>query len=155
MTRIALAYCRICGRPLTDPVSVELSIGPICRITGKLESMNEKTGNMFANRSEFDYGHDVQSDCIWIIDKGGMRTVTNDIENVLKDIATNLGEDAFRTTKKIMYKDAFEIWDGIDAEFEFHSAPSGHREARIRKIEFFPLTEKDFDKAKEKLILSK
>lgn len=29
-TRPPVVYCRLCGKPLTDPRSVEAGVGPIC-----------------------------------------------------------------------------------------------------------------------------
>ncbi|MEX3556325.1 MAG: DUF6011 domain-containing protein [Burkholderia gladioli] len=33
--------CGVCGKPLTDPVSVHLGIGPVCRITLKFNEAKD------------------------------------------------------------------------------------------------------------------
>lgn len=46
--------CCCCGKPLSDPISVSLGIGPVCRVNQKQKMLEEKTGNIFANRADFD-----------------------------------------------------------------------------------------------------
>lgn len=128
--------CRICGKTLTAPVSVELGIGPVCRVEVKNRIKDEKTLNMFANRSEYDY--DIQGSVIAITDLGGMKSVTNDIENVLDDIRIERNIDLSKF--KIMYKDSQGIWDGVTP---------------TNPVSFFPLNERDFSKAKDKLLSGK
>jgi len=124
---------------LSDPVSVELEIGPVCRVNKKIDEMNEKTKNIFASRALFEYG--ITGDILWITDEKGFKSVTNDMENVLRDIAEVIGFEQL-CHKKIMYRDSMGIWDGVRF--------SG--ESSISSISFFPLTEKDAFKAKEKLL---
>lgn len=132
--------CSICGKPLTDSISISFKIGPICRVKKKAQDMN--TTNLFSSRAEYDYA--IEGNILWIEDLNGMKSVTNDIENVLVDIAKN--EDI--VNKKIMYKDSEGIWDGIKANITH--AENGS--VLVNKLEFFPLTETDFNRAKEKLL---
>ena len=102
-------------------------------------------GNLFANRSEYEYA--VEGNVLWISDKGGMKSVTNDIENVLADIA--ILEDI--SSKRIMYKDSDGIWDEVRAKVEVKERAGGNS-ISVTELEFLPLTERDFGKAKEKLL---
>lgn len=134
--------CRKCGKTLTNPVSIEIGMGAICRMSNKLMDKNEKTENMFASRSEYDYKLD--GNIIAIEDRKGMKSVTNDIENVLSDIMklenTN---SAFFTDKRIIYKDSDGIWDEVRLQIEERGI--------ITKVTFHPITEMDYEKAKAKI----
>ena len=44
--------CRCCGKALTDSLSVELGIGPVCRITAKTKEAKDMNGNLFSNRAD-------------------------------------------------------------------------------------------------------
>lgn len=118
-------------------------MGPVCRVSRKIENMNN--GNLFASRAEYNY--DIDRDVLWISDKGGMKSVTNDIENILADIA--ILQDISR--KKIMYKDSDGIWDEVRAKIEVKERAGGNS-VSITELEFLPITERDFGKAKEKLL---
>lgn len=133
------ATCSKCGKPLTDPVSIAARLGPVCRLNRKLENMHN--GNLFANRSEYDYG--IEGDVVWIRDIGELKSVTNDMENVLADISKE--HDISR--KKIMYLDSDKVWDGVTATISKSESGSVH----VTNLGFFPITETDFLKAKEKL----
>lgn len=135
----AASACYKCGKTLTDPVSMELGIGPVCRLKKKEGEHSDKTINMFANRSEYDWG--IRGEILYITDKGGMKSVTNDVENVLGDISKVIGFEDMKKMK-IMYRDSMGIWDGI------RPAING---TGVKSVSFFPLTERDFDRAFEKL----
>lgn len=132
--------CSYCGKALSDPVSVEIGVGPVCRITNKIKEMSEKTENLFASRALFEYGF--EGDVLWITDEGGFKSVTNDMENVLEDIMDTVGHVKLRGNK-IMYRDSMGIWDGVRVTWSSIDT--------IECISFFPLTEKDPFKAKDKL----
>jgi hypothetical protein len=89
---------------------------------------------MFASRAQFNF--DIDGDILAIEDLGGMKSVTNDIENILSDIAkyslVNLSE------YRIIYKDSQGVWDGITL--------------KNGRVSFFPINETDYKKAKEKLL---
>jgi hypothetical protein len=137
--------CNCCGKSLTDPVSVDLGIGPICRVNKKIEELQEKTSNLFANRSQYDWGITPDGKVLYITDEGGLKSVTNDLENVLRDIADEMSVEMLRNTR-IMYRDSMGIWDGVTIEF------CSDQEQIIHGIHFFPITEKEFEPAKEKLM---
>lgn len=91
---------------------------------------------MFAPRADYEY--DLAGDVLWIIDRGGYKSVTNDMENILQEIGEVIGPDQLRK-KKIMYRDSMQIWDGV-------------RLSENGVVSFFPLTERDSMKAREKLL---
>lgn len=138
MEKYQTSTCSCCGKPLTDPISVEIGIGPVCRVQKKMEDMNEKTGNLFSNRSDYDYWFD--GNVLAIEDLGGYKSVTNDIENVIHDITRNEVMDIMEF--RIMYKDSMGIWDGISLQISHGSL----------KVNFFSLNERLYQKAKEKLL---
>lgn len=126
-----MTTCNICGKPLTDPVSVARGIGPECIINYKNDSRGQ--GNLFSMRARYRYG--IEGDILWLIDEGAGKPLTNDMENALSDISeTEGGLDGM----KIMYRDDFGTWDGV-------------RVLRGERVEFFPIGETSFRKAVEKL----
>lgn len=99
------------------------------------------SGNLFAMRAEYKYK--IEDNLIFIEDAGGWKSVTNDIENVLADIA----KDNNISGKKIMYKDSDGIWDEVRANISVVD-----NKVSVSGIEFYPITETDFQKAKEKIL---
>lgn len=101
--------CKICGKPLTDPISVELGIGPVCRISGK-EIELARGGNLFTPRAVFHWGTEgVFSEIVWIIDENGGKSVTNDMHLVLQDISKAMNLNG----KQIIYRDSQGVWDQV------------------------------------------
>lgn len=55
------ATCIICGKALTDPLSISLSIGPVCRLNQKHKRAEDKQMNIFGeHHADYDY-QDVKS----------------------------------------------------------------------------------------------
>ncbi|HET6558089.1 MAG TPA: DUF6011 domain-containing protein [Prolixibacteraceae bacterium] len=135
MNKRITSTCSCCGKPLEDPISVQFGIGPVCRVAKKLKEMSERSGNLFANRAEYDYG--IQGEVIWIVDNGGLKSVTNDMENILADIIREEEIDLCRY--KIMYQDSMGIWDGV-------------RIGSSGSVTFFPIGEVKQHHAKNKLL---
>lgn len=135
--------CYSCGKTLSDPVSVELGIGPVCRVKNKMDEFQERTRNMFANRSEYDWGMTPDGKILYITDEGGLKSVTNDLENVLQDIQETIPLRDL-VNARIMYRDSMGIWDGISIKYTPGMA--------IQSVSFFPITEKEFNQAKAKLM---
>ena len=103
--------CYRCGKPLSDPISVNLGIGPICRIKRKYDLSGEKSENLFSNRSNYDYEVLDSKKIIAITDMGTVeKSVTTDIENVINDFI-NRGFDV--NQYNIIYRDSMKVWDGI------------------------------------------
>lgn len=102
--------CQICGKPLTDPVSVNLGIGPVCRLTIKDKDARDMTGNLFNDRAS--YGVAIIDGVICITDHDSGRTVTNDAANVIADLAR---DGIPLATHPVIYRDTMGVWDELDA----------------------------------------
>jgi hypothetical protein len=131
--------CSVCGKPLSDPVSVKIGIGPICRIRYKNKEVN-KQGNLF---SEAEYYYEIVGDVIVIYDESqGGRTVTNDIERVLDEIAKDLKANGkLLKDFKVIYKDTQKVFDGIaltkDGRFDhFYSINEYLLKDALKKLEY-------------------
>jgi hypothetical protein len=124
--------CAVCGRELTDPLSVEVGIGPFCRANLKTDQANDPTLNLFASRSEFEYT--IDGPVIMIRDLGGPKSATNDMGLILSDITRD--EQIDLNHYRIMYLDSMRIWDGVLAN----------------PTRFFSLNERDPVRARQKLM---
>lgn len=149
--------CKICKKPLTDPVSIELEMGPVCRGRRRLSDYNDKTMNMFSNRASYSWG--VDGDILWLKDKDQGRSLTNDIENCLVEVSEEL--DKPLTYYRIIYQDSTGEWDGIiitklgDLSNDIECLKMGRPyEVHELKINLFPIYELDYEKAKEKILAS-
>lgn len=131
---MATNFCRCCGKALTDPVSIALEIGPVCRVNLKIKELTNMTESLFGPRS--DYSYRIDGDVIAITDNDKGRSVTNDVPNVLADLVK---EGIDLSQYKIMYRDTSGIWDGI--------AHDGNAFTAI-----FPLTEREYPAARAKLL---
>lgn len=97
--------CEVCGRPLTAPVSIEAGIGPVCRSHGHAR----RQLSIFDNRS--DYRVELAGDVICVTDLNlGGRSVTNDAEGVIRDLA-EAGYDLARMP--VIYRDSQRNWDEL------------------------------------------
>lgn len=126
--------CRCCGKTLTDPISISLGFGPVCRANKKNKSLNERTLNMFAERAEYSYT--IDGNIIAIEDLQGMKSVTNDIENVLRDIINE--NQLVLDEYQVIYKDSFGVWDGV------HMTGS--------RYSFYSINEREYKKARLKIV---
>lgn len=128
--------CRICGKPLTDPISVEVEIGPVCRIMAKNKaSKDDSCLTLFHKEPNFDYGFDENDLLLYIEDcnkEDGM-SVTNAINYILNGIKR--WEELTELPHFIMYRDSMGIWDGI-------SYNNG-------SISFYSINERNYSKAKQ------
>lgn len=130
--------CKICGKTLTDKISIELGIGPVCRISNKRDMHKEKTGNIFEERAKFTYH--VIDDVICISERKGMKTLTNDMDNALRDILDDVGAEKMARCK-VIYKDSDGVWDGVKFGFKGEN---------IFVDDFYSINEKNQQKAIEK-----
>ena len=120
--------CTICNKPLSDPISVDLGIGPVCRVSAK--NHREMSENLFAPRAE--YGWDVIGDVLCIEDLNGAKSVTNDMENILRDLLHDIS-----MPRKIIYKDSMGVWDGVDftnGMVRFYSLNERRMEDALAKV---------------------
>jgi hypothetical protein len=130
--------CSKCGRPLSNPVSIELGMGPICRVETKSAEAN--TNNLFSMRSSYDVVSTFPGALVILdMSKPGqaIKTVTNDIDNVLEDLRGIYGSlDSY----KIMYRDSYGVYDAVS-----------HEKGRYRH--FYSLgNEKNMEEAYKKLM---
>lgn len=104
---------------------------------------------MFGTKASYTHTYYKQYNVLAIIDVGAIeaKSVTNDMENVLREIYAINGNDYFAQGTKCMYKDSQGIWDEVRYQTIIH--PNGTYE--IMHITFHPLTEKEFEKAIAKL----
>ena len=125
--------CNICGKPLTDPVSLDFGIGPVCRLRLKVQEAKNMTGNLFSPRA--DYTYSVQHGVVCIVDQDNGRSVTHDIRGVLQDIADE-GVDLAK--HRVIYRDTHKIWDEVvlvDSKFsDFRNLNERELEAALAKL---------------------
>jgi hypothetical protein len=126
-----MPVCSCCGIALTDPISIHYGMGAVCRAKQKTKEANQ--GNLFAMRSSYTVSS--YANTITILDRVGMKSVTNDIENVLRDIHATYGN---LDNYKIMYRDSAGVFDGIRTK-------NSHFDC------FFSINETDENRALEKL----
>jgi hypothetical protein len=92
--------CRVCGRPLTDPESILIGMGPVC--AGKSSGKREKS--LFTDDN---FDHRVLGNNVLFINDlsgelGGM-SVTNKAEKVLEQISQERGK--LTQFARIIYRD--------------------------------------------------
>lgn len=154
--------CYACGKPLSDPFSVEMGIGPVCRGNRRNNEHKKRDLNVFGNRARYTWG--IDGNILWLEDKGTeCRSLTNDIENCLVEIYMQLPEGKKLTDYKIIYRDSDREWDGIEiteigdlqSDFEWLK----YREERGQpywsiqiQIDFFPVREKEYHVAKNSIL---
>ncbi|MBC3795105.1 hypothetical protein [Spirosoma utsteinense] len=96
-----------------------------------MEQRNRHRGQIRA-----DYTYTVKGSVIAIVDLDqGSKSVTNDIENVLDDIRTEIGDLAGFA---VIYRDSIGHWDGVRLEGS--------------SIGFYPLNETDGERAAARLL---
>lgn len=110
-----MARCSECGRPLTDPESVRLGIGPVCRealgpmgVMAVLSKRKNETENLLSSYSVS------QVDDVLVIkdlNRGG-RSLTNDVERVLAELAAK--QDL--AGQVVIYRDSMGRYDGVEHE---------------------------------------
>lgn len=81
---MSTTICHSCGRPLRDPRSVETGIGPICAA--------KRSSDFGPRLFKSDYFYEIIDGVLVLFDRDcGSISLTNDIENVLLEVARNLG----------------------------------------------------------------
>lgn len=105
---ILRATCSCCGKPLSDPISMEIGMGPVCRQNIKLLEAANNTRNLFGDRADYDYT--VEDGLICIVDNDRGPSVTNDVHEVIGDLMRD-GLDLAKL--RVIYRDSMGIWDEI------------------------------------------
>jgi hypothetical protein len=97
--------CEICGKPLSNFVSVKIGIGPVCRGKEKIQP-----GLPFENHAGFEVITE-NDQFIYLEDTGHnqFKTVTTDANYVLTSLAEQFGLE----NKRVFYKDSYGEIDEI------------------------------------------
>jgi hypothetical protein len=150
--------CYICNKPLSDPISVKLGIGPDCRKSLGISGRN-KENNIFGNRAEYSWG--IDGKILWLKDNGQhCRSLTNDLENCLVEIQSQI--DNLLIDYTIVYKDSDDGWDGVQitkfdkdkinrVDAEWVKAKGGQYHPQFLGIDFYFIGAKSFSECKERL----
>ena len=96
--------CGICGRPLSNPRSMDAGFGPICTGKNHQPQRGEPMPRAF-------YSAEIRDGAIVIVDGGeeGTPTVTNTAEQVIEDLRAR----GYDLTMPIVYRDSHGRWDGL------------------------------------------
>ena len=133
MAKITISKCSCCGKPLSDPISVSLAMGPVCRVSQKNKSSKEKTEDMFNPCAVFTF--EVIGGVLVLFDSGKGKSLTNDIENALAKVAK---EGVNVSMYKIIYRDSEGMFDGVcckNGKFShFYSINESKKSAAILKV---------------------
>jgi hypothetical protein len=105
--------CAVCKKPISDPLSVEASMGSVCRCKHKKKLVSNKQLSMFED-TELVFDYELRNDVlvIWKPGEKGM-SLNNAMELVLRKIATDV-----TLPEHIIYKDSDGIWDGVKVNGE-------------------------------------
>lgn len=105
-------WCRNCGKPLTNPMSVQLGMGPVCYPRRRTRHPRQKRA-MSRDPSGIpraDYTWHLDGEVVVIVDLDRGRSVTNDADRVIEDlIAAGLRIDDYA----VIYLDTMKRWDGL------------------------------------------
>jgi hypothetical protein len=126
--------CRICGKPLSDPLSRDVGMGPVCRIASKLREVNGRQQDLFGNERS-SYTVETRGDVICVTDLDRGRTVTTDADRVIDDLVECHGS---LVGKRVIYRDSMGVWDEIvvsDDRFTgFRSVGERNLDAALRTL---------------------
>ncbi|WP_411901389.1 DUF6011 domain-containing protein [Methylorubrum thiocyanatum] len=97
-------HCKVCGRPLSDELSMRVGMGPTCRTNA-----GPRTPDLFTSRA--DYSVETDGDVLILVDldRGG-RSLTNDADNVILDLAAR---GFLRDGMRVIYRDSSGEWDEL------------------------------------------
>ena len=100
-----MTTCVCCGRWLTDPISVALRMGPVCRIRQK--EIEVRNHSLFAGCASFTV--ELVDGVICIVDLDDGPSVTNSAEAVIADV----GRQGFDLSLPVIYRDTMGVWDRL------------------------------------------
>ena len=120
---------------------------------------------MFGNRAQYTWG--IDGEILWLKDHGTeCRSLSNDLENCLVEVAGQFPEGKKLTDFKIIYRDSEKEWDGIcitqigddlglkiSIDWLKYSAERGRPYwTDYVKINFFPIREMSYESAKQSIL---
>ena len=107
-----MTTCRKCHRPLTDPTSVAIGMGPTCRGTTRHKRVrhDNMTADIFGKKARATFSFDIIDGVVVIYDLDIGCSVTNDAENVIAEVAHNVKDLRFF---RVIYRDTDGIFDGM------------------------------------------
>ena len=98
----AYTHCKVCARPLSDHVSMQVGMGPVCRANA-----GPPIEDLFNSRSDFEV--EVQDRIVTVIDLNlGGRGVTNEAEGVVMDLCRR---GILQPGMRLIYRDSTGRWD--------------------------------------------
>lgn len=103
--------CRACNRPLRDPESLRLGIGPVCRAkgAGQLGLFGGERAAAGERHAHYDVVKMDPPAAVWIRDRveDGVISVTNDAEHVVRELVARFGN------VRVFYLDSMSNWDEL------------------------------------------
>lgn len=126
-------FCRVCGRNLKNPLSIELGIGPVCRGKYTIKGKQGELDFMHAEIKVLKRGPLDDGEYIYVLDIGHNtgRSVTNDAEFIIEKLYDEYGI-ADRT--RIFYQDSQGEIDEIKhSGRKFLGILAGHRGVPLRR----------------------
>lgn len=96
--------CSACHRSLKDPVSIAAHMGPVCR------ARNPKGEKADEGMMRAEYTFWLEPGFVLVVDQGVGRTVTNDAERVVGDLAKKVA----LAGRRILYQDTERTWDELE-----------------------------------------
>lgn len=103
------AVCTCCGRELSNPASVEAHMGPICRGKDHAKDHAKDHPKEQPEMHRARYTTRLKDGVIVLEDLDQGRSVTNDAELVIRDLA----ERGFDLSLPIIYRDTLGCWSGL------------------------------------------
>jgi len=126
-----MTTCGICHKPLTDALSVQLGIGPVCRLNLKIEEATRR--DLFSWDARACYDYEIVNGVVCIVDHDRGRSVTNDAAAVIDDLIAD-GVDL--SNRPVIYLDTEKTWDMLDVRNDrfagFRSINERDRDAAIK-----------------------
>ena len=116
---------------------------------------------MAGNRAEYSWG--IDKTVLWLRDEGTeSRSLTNDLNNCLVEIAGELPPERKLTDYRIVYRDSEGTWDGVsvtkmgDLEFDrqWVEKKGGSFHSMNLQTEIFSLNKQDYQQAREAILAS-
>lgn len=98
----AHTHCKVYARPLSDHVSMQVGMGPVCRANA-----GPPIEDLFNSRSDFEV--EVEGKIVTVIDLNlGGRSVTTDAEGVVMDLCRR---GILQPGMRLIYRDSTGRWD--------------------------------------------